>query len=78
MIARKLAKNDGPEGIQSCQGVFDRLLCALRDQKALSISGASGVSHALAKLTIAVRCGMAEEIASARNAAEQELIRRSS
>ena len=63
--------------IKSFQSVLDRLLRGLNDGN-LTNADAEEVMHAVAELTIGMRCDMLDEIGSAKNDTAQELIHRNS
>lgn len=77
VIGHKLAVIASPEVIQSFQSVLDRLLRGLRDGN-LTNADAEEVMHAVAELTIGMRCDMLDEIGSSDKGDAQELIRRNS
>ncbi len=77
VIGHKLAVIASPEVIKSFQSVLDKLMRGLRDGN-LTNADAEEVMHAVAELTIGMRCDMLDEIGSAEKGAAQELIRRNS
>ena len=77
VIGPKLAVIASPEVLRSFQSVLDRLLPGLNDEN-LTNADAEEVMHAVAQLTLGMRCDMLDEIGSAKNDTAQELIRRNS
>ncbi|WP_120252574.1 hypothetical protein [Sphingobium sp. YG1] len=77
VIGHKLAVIASPEVIKSFSSVLGRLLRGLNDGN-LTNADAEEVMHAVAELTLGMRCDMLDEIGSAKNDTAQELIRRNS